>query len=106
MKLAGYLFAFYLLLLSGIPCDATDNCCMGDETAMSIHVKDTCDEEDRESCPCSPLFACGASSGAIIPSQRILPEKPICQSSVQQFPYHSQALADHIPFIWQPPRIS
>lgn len=67
MKWFAWLLSFYILLLSGIPCSAQDNCCIEEiKTTTDAHQ---CPEEadHNPTCPCSPFFACGANHGAIVP---------------------------------------
>ena len=68
MKWLVYLFSFYVLLLSGIPCSADDNCCADEITCATEPGKPAHDPDHKPACPCSPFFACGACHGIVVPS--------------------------------------
>jgi hypothetical protein len=98
MKVFLCLFSLYILLLSGIPCRADDDCCAQEIAANAPHPKKEYPQ------PCSPFFACGACHGFVIPYFDL--PTPAHQSGqpVKQAVYKNQPLPDFHASIWQPPR--
>ncbi len=107
MKRLLYLFPLYILLLSGIPCKASDGCCAEEVDATAAqtaaqHKNDFPDE--KPALPCSPFFACGACHGFIIPEITLLVLKPLLHDRKQMPPFIDHYLGDFSPSTWQPPR--
>lgn len=106
MKWLGCTFALYMLLLSGIPCPATSDCCPEETVAMQhtdAHSADA--NKEAEDCPCPLLFSCNASACLIVHTQTFVPEKNFV-AGVQPIPAHlAPPLSDYSAFIWQPPRL-
>ncbi|ANH83117.1 hypothetical protein A8C56_20940 [Niabella ginsenosidivorans] len=104
MKWFVYLFAFYVLLLSGIPCKADDGCCMEEITQMYPMKKQAPDTAPRPACPCSPFFACGACHGVTLPRYHIEFSCPLPANTQLHAVYTEQFLFYFLPSIWQPPK--
>lgn len=102
MKWFVCLFAFYILVLSGIPCNADDDCCI-DEIAATSNKPST-DNDHKPMSPCAPLFACGAYHGVTIPDITIELPKAVRPFIVTRYFYKEQALSDFSTSIWQPPK--
>lgn len=105
MKWPVYLFAFYVLLLSGIPCSANDDCC-NDEVVTTATNKTPAGNDHKTPRPCSPLFACNACHGVVVPNTifDVLPQfSPALQLP---FAYVEKSLPDFPATIWQPPQIA
>lgn len=106
MKLAGYILAFYLLLLSAVPCCAFDDC-PDDKTELLAGAQQAGDHEqgDDDCGTCSPFFSCEGCAAATISYQPI--------SFEFSFPpvllVHAVYLQSFLPSVeyefWQPPKI-
>jgi hypothetical protein len=101
MRSLGHLLAFYVLLLTVIPCNPQDNCCNEEITASSRSGLPT---NSKPEFPCSPFFACGANHGIVIPEVEI---------QVYQLRHHTEKrIAQNTekpsflsrPSVWQPPK--
>jgi len=108
MKWLLYLFSFYLLFLSGVPCSPDDACCMeemytGAPAGPSNGNKNN-DKERQPEFPCSPFFACGANHGVVIPNYHLQLAHPILPSTGWASLYTENAPLIFIPSIWQPPK--
>lgn len=100
MKIAGYILAFYLLLLSAVPCCAFDSC-PDDKTELAEQHENG----DADCGTCSPLFSCEGCATATVafePVQFRIADAPLLpvytgyiQSSLPQVDYD----------FWQPPKI-
>src|SRR5688572_22230516 len=105
MKWFVYLFSFYLLLLSGIPCNADDDCCANEIRKTTTSNKQTSGDSDHKPTnPCSPFFACGSCNVAIVPDNVIAFSNKLSLLVKQYFLYKEQSLLDFPPSIWQPPK--
>lgn len=100
MKLIGYIFAFYLLLLSAVPCCAFDSCPDDKIEKSAGH------ENDDEDCgSCSPFFSCEGCATATIAYQPCSFEFISLQSS-PVFPTYIQVSLPKIEYdFWQPPKL-
>jgi hypothetical protein len=105
MKWFVCMLSFYVLLLSGIPCNASDDCC-GDETTQATPGKQAKDHDHQPYCPCSPFFACGACHGVVIPNSYTGFTKVVLPVVKLQYFYVVQPLPDFSPVIWQPPQLA
>lgn len=105
MKWFVYLFSLYILLLSGIPCEANDDCCMDeiDQTTSQKKQKETSDKSD---CPCSPFFACNACHGAEVPNTLFEFSKTVPPVTKPKYYNKVQPLFDFSSSIWQPPKMA
>ncbi len=100
MKLAGYILAFYLILLSAIPCCTFDDC-PDDKTEQTASH-----ENGDEDCgSCSPFFSCEgcatATDNTIIASFTLTPL--LTPKSYTEF-NHPFVPDVHYDF-WQPPKL-
>ncbi|RXK80436.1 DUF6660 family protein [Filimonas effusa] len=106
MKWLVFLFSLYVLVLSGIPCSADDDCCIEESRSLtsSQHEKSS-DSDHKPMSPCSPFFACGACHGITLPVLTVicapeyvpvLVEKTSFYQEYIKFDFHSN--------IWQPPK--
>lgn len=106
MKIVGFLLAFYLILLSVIPCCALDNC-TEDEPALSSPPEQKANQEkEDDSCDnCSPFFNCAGCATATIAFEPVSMEIiPIKTSSV--YTGYIQTAVSEIEYdFWQPPRL-
>lgn len=100
MKPAGYILAFYLLLLSGIPCCAFDNC-SSDETDQTANQEN----EDKDCGNCSPFFSCEGCAAATIAYEPV----STATEPVQLLPVYTGYIQNSLPCMnydfWQPPKI-
>jgi len=107
MKLLFCLFSLYILVLSGIPCRADDDCCMEEIVSNAAHPQPAKKAGSPEyPGPCSPFFACGACHGFVIPKP-VIPvpaEQPVPEK--EQVIYKVQSLSDFSSSIWQPPQLA
>lgn len=100
MKMSGYILAFYLVLLSAVPCCAFDSC-PDDRTEQSTKHE----ANDGDCGNCSPFFSCEGCAAAMIDYQPAHFElHTITQSAV-----HSSYTQSDLPRVdydvWQPPKI-
>lgn len=100
MKLLGYLLAFYLLLLSAVPCCTFDDC-----PDDKIDQSSTTENGDRDCGNCSPFFSCEgcatATDNTNITSFALTPLST--PKSYTEFT-HPFVAAVHYDF-WQPPKL-
>jgi hypothetical protein len=105
MKRLLYILPLYILLLSAIPCQADDGCCIDEAFTTAARHKNSL-PDNKTSLPCSPFFACGTCHGFIIPEAGIsLQHKEISLVPKPTLPADN-TLPGFSSFIWQPPRIS
>jgi len=104
MKWFVYLFACYILLLSGIPCNAADECCASEinNTTAANGQKDKSDHQPTS--PCSPFFTCNNCHGVVLPDIKIEFTGHLLPRPRLSFQYTEQRLADYPSTIWQPPQ--
>jgi hypothetical protein len=105
MKWFVYLFSLYILLLSGVPCNANDDCCMDEIAQTTASNKQTGNSDHKPVCPCSPFFACGACHGAVVPNIIIEFSKNLPPVTRLQYFYTVQPLFNFPSSIWQPPKM-
>jgi hypothetical protein len=99
-----YLFPFYILFLSGVPCSPYDGCC-DEELNIAAHSTKTAGKTDHKmDSPCSPFFACGANHGVVIPDLQIDLALPATLIVQLQFLFSERPLLAFIPSVWQPPK--
>ena len=106
MKIVGFLLAFYLILLSAIPCCAYDNCAE-DKADLSAGTEQTANHQEKEDdCNnCSPFFNCAACATATISFEPVLFEIfPINTTSVYTG-YLQSAISTVEYDFWQPPKL-
>lgn len=100
MRLPGFILAFYILLLSAVPCCAYDDCPDDKPVQSSQHQPG-----DNDCGNCSPFFNCEGCATATLSADP--PQYEI--DPIQDMPvftgYIHESLAQvHFDF-WQPPRI-
>lgn len=105
MKRLLYLLPLYILLLSAIPCQADDGCCIDEAITTAVHHKNSL-PDNKSSLPCSPFFACGACHGFIVPQAGVMLQHKEIPSAPKLSLPASNTLPGFTTFIWQPPRIS
>jgi hypothetical protein len=106
MKLAGYILAVYLLLLSAVPCCAFDDCPDDKMDLPTGAEQNSSHEEGDGDCGnCSPFFSCEGCAAATISSQTISFEFSLPQV-LAVYTIYLQALLPSVEYdFWQPPRI-
>jgi hypothetical protein len=97
MKRLMILFGFYILALSVIPC-CSGLCCNDAVTSSQAPAS------PRQEAPCSPLFACCASHGVVIPRNHIVLIRAEVISAKHPVPVTGKPPAVFVSNIWQPPR--
>ena len=104
MKLLICLFSIYILILSGIPCSADDECCP-DEISHVAKTERGSSSDNKPISPCSPFFACGACHGVTIPIYNTIEFTQDLRFIVKpQTLYKEKPLSDFVSFVWQPPQ--
>jgi len=98
MKFAGYILAFYLVLLSTIPCCAIDNC-RDDATEIS-----NAQGEEEDCGSCSPFFSCEGCAAATIAYEPISLDIAALLISPVYTTYLQTALPRVDDDFWQPPK--
>jgi hypothetical protein len=100
LKFTGYILAFYLLLLSAVPCCAFDSC-PDDQMEQSAEHE----EGDGDCGNCSPFFSCEGCATATIS----YPPFSFEFSLTQALPVHANYLQALLPSVeydfWQPPKL-
>lgn len=101
MKIAGYILAFYLILLAAVPCCAFDDC---PDDKIELAAEHESGEDDCGSC--SPFFSCEGCATATIaydpaPLEIRSFKIPSVYTSYIQIPLPT---SDYD--FWQPPRFS
>ena len=107
MKRLLYLFSFYILFLSGVPCSPNDGCCQEEIHAATAgqHPADKdSDTNQKPGFPCSPFFPCGACHGVVIPNHTIQVVQPLPPIAKQTSLYTPRPLLAFTAVIWQPPK--
>ncbi|MEH6308732.1 MULTISPECIES: DUF6660 family protein [Olivibacter] len=104
MKWLVYLFSIYVLVLSAVPCGAEDNCCIDETYSLAEREKPAEERDHRSICPCSPFFACGVCSGAVLPNAIMAVIKELSPILQQPFSYQEYPLLELPRTIWQPPK--
>ncbi len=101
VKIFTFIFTFYILLLSTVPCCAVDNC--NDQTEQS---KSNDTHKHNDDCKnCSPFALCGNCADFTITTNSIQLGTPQ-QLSDPAFPYYKQIyFPRYISSFWQPPKI-
>jgi hypothetical protein len=99
VKIFAFIFSFYILFLSTVPCCALDNC--KDETQQASNK-----HEHSEGCKnCSPFNQCGNCAGFVFSLNTFQINKPK-QLIRQTF---SNSIQSSLPLFsssfWQPPRL-
>ncbi|HMH20496.1 MAG TPA: hypothetical protein VK563_01915 [Puia sp.] len=104
MKRLLYLFPFYILFLSGVPCSPNDGCCIEEMRTQASTDQPTGNTDNKADTPCSPFFACGANHGVVIPDHQIEFVQPLPSVAKLQFFYTERPLLAFISSVWQPPK--
>ncbi len=113
MKFVGYILAFYLLLLSAVPCCAFDDC-PDDKIGLTTGAEQTANHGDEPASPsdkedcgsCSPFFSCeGCATATIAFEPTAIAISPIKIPSVYTA-YIETALPSVEYDFWQPPKLS
>lgn len=101
------LLALYVLVLSGVPCDAL--CQDEPATAATTQQGPGAPAEQKDCKNCSPLSACAAATGfilpAAVPAWRAAPSLP-APHPVRATLYRTPHTLDVAARIWQPPRLA
>jgi hypothetical protein len=100
MKLLSYILAFYLVLLSAVPCCAFDKCGNEEKEQQGSHQKD-----DTDCGNCSPFFSCEGCAPATIAGEPLSVEIPAIQIPSVYTSYIEASLPRIDYEFWQPPRI-
>jgi len=108
MKRLLWLFPFYILILSGVPCSAADRCCQEEMQTTAFARRTTSDHGDtrdnKSDLPCSPFFPCGACNGIVIPNHTIQVAGLLPHVAKQPSRQTDKPLLAFAPAIWQPPK--
>jgi len=107
MRVLVLLLALYVLVLSGVPCDAL---CQDELTTAATSQKEPGAPAEQEDCKnCSPLSVCAAATGFTLPAAMqawraapVLPALP----PVRVTQYRTPHTLDVAARIWQPPRLA
>jgi len=104
MKLLKYIFAFYLVLLSVIPCCAFDRC--PEDTAITQQAGNHDSNEEDERGNCSPFFNCEGCASVTIDVQAI--SFTVFNPEVKRVytDFISPLIPDAHYDFWRPPQLS
>lgn len=100
MKVYGYTLAFYLILLSAVPCCVVDYC-PEDKTEQTAEH----DKEDDDCGNCSPFFSCEGCVTASISYLSVQLEIASLKEPAVYAVYIQTALPDFNYDFWQPPKL-
>jgi hypothetical protein len=100
MKIAGYILAFYLILLAAVPCCIFDDCPDDKTELVADHESDTDDCGN-----CSPFFSCEGCATATIAYDPIPLEITPISSNAVYTDYIQTALPEVDYDFWQPPKL-
>jgi hypothetical protein len=107
MKLFGYILAFYLILLSVVPCCTFDDF-PEDKMDISAETEQSANHEtgDEDCGSCSPFFSCGGCATATVDFQQAI----LDLASLQDSPVYTSYIEISLPKVdydfWQPPKLS
>jgi hypothetical protein len=100
VKLVSYIFSFYLILLSVVPCCSPDDC------NNEITGQEISHESKEEDCGgCSPFFSCEGCAAATITVEPVHFEIAPTQGIIVHAGYIQSSLPDIDFDFWQPPKI-
>jgi len=100
MKLSGHILAFYLLLLSAVPCCVFDSC-LDDKTEQTASHGNG----DEDCGNCSPFFSCEGCATATIAYEPSPLEIAALKISSVYTEYIETALPSVDYDFWQPPKL-
>jgi hypothetical protein len=107
MKICGFILAFYLILLSVVPCCVFDSC-PDDKMTLRAGTEQSSDQEtsDEDCSSCSPFFSCQDCATATVDFQ----PANLDIASLQDSPVYTSYLQTSLPKVdydfWQPPKLS
>ena len=104
LKLLSYILAFYIILLSAVPCCAFDSC-PDDKTEVAATAEKH--ENGDEDCGnCSPFFSCEGCATATVNVEHVQFEI----ATTKLLPLYTGYIQPFIPTVdyevWQPPKLS
>ncbi|MBN8701273.1 MAG: hypothetical protein J0L54_16820 [Chitinophagales bacterium] len=101
VKLFTFIFSFYILFLSTVPCCAVDNC---NDDVQQSQTSDR--HEHNDGCKnCSPFTLCGNCAGFTFIANSLQVDTPQ-QFTQQTFSGYIQSyLPQYVSSFWQPPRL-
>lgn len=105
MRLLVLLLAMYVLVLSGVPCEAL---CREEPVATAQGAPAHSGEQD-DCKNCSPLSVCAACAGFTLPALGWIghPASALHASAPARRPqYRARATREVAAYIWQPPRLA
>lgn len=100
MKIAGYILAFYLLLLSAVPCCAFDSC-----PDDQVEQTESHEPGDDDCGSCSPFFKCEGCASAIISADFANYEFVVPSPLPAKAVYIEKQLPSIEYDFWQPPKL-
>jgi hypothetical protein len=103
MRKLVYFFAFYILMLTVIPCSPQDNCCAEE---MNASARSGLPVNNKPEFPCSPFFACGANHGIVIPNLQLKISRPIIMADKISINFIERPTFVFIHSVWQPPKFA
>lgn len=100
MKFAGYIYSFYLIVLSVVPCCSLDDC---DNEITEQGVSHESQEGDCGGC--SPFFSCEGCAATTVTVEPVCFEITPAQCIIVYTGYIQNPLPDIDYDFWQPPKI-
>ncbi|MCX6317863.1 MAG: hypothetical protein NTW29_11270 [Bacteroidetes bacterium] len=100
MRIIGFIWAIYILLLAAIPCCAFDDCPDDKPLSAASH-----EQGDNDCGNCSPFFNCEGCATATAEVELLsfdIPRIPVSAVHTGYIPQTTQSV--HFDF-WQPPRL-
>ena len=100
VKTLSYILAFYVILLSAIPCCAFDNCPDDKIESSTQH-----ESNDRDYGNCSPFFNCESCATVLINFEPLQFEAPFAPTISVYTGYIQLSLPKINYEFWQPPKL-
>ena len=103
LKVLSFIFAFYLLACSTIPCCALGYCGNDVKKGKSLTSGKTDDDCKGN---CSPFFSCGSCSGFTVNPQEFTIAPVVICEQITYSEFYITPYSDYFPSFWQPPKLS
>ena len=105
MKICSFIFSFFLLYISCLPCGDSQEC--NQKALQTITATTNHQDHQHSNEACTPFCSCSCCPASVIsqPLAKVQSERPFPGS--QKFPLQNDSfLSQEFSSIWQPPKIS
>ncbi|WP_370450986.1 DUF6660 family protein [Olivibacter sp. XZL3] len=104
MKVLISILSIYIVILSFIPCENKEFCCIDGMNNVKKQHKQVDSTEHNPTCPCSPFFSCGSCTGVVLFSMEIDFLIEQCPVTSAYFNYEETEPQSSPQSVWQPPK--